>query len=158
VRDKRGILKWTGGAVFVAAAGMQFFNPACTNPSVAPGHDLLATNPPPQSIADGLKESCYDCHSYETRWPWYSHVAPVSWLVVGHVNDARDVLNFSEWPHDEPGRARKKWKRVADAVDSGDMPLRQYTWIHRGARLDAEQRRQLVDWAQKEAKRLASEQ
>lgn len=140
------------------AAVLQATNPAHTNPTVAPGHDLLATNTPPAPVAALLKQACYDCHSCETRWPWYSYVAPVSWSVAGHVNAAREALNFSEWPHDEPGRARKRWRRIADAVESGEMPLRQYAWLHREARLDAGQRRQLAQWAEEEAKRLASAQ
>lgn len=142
-----------GGAVLLLAVVLQLTNPAHTNPPVLAGHDVLATHPPPAAVAALLKQACYDCHSDETHWPWYSYVAPVSWFLAGHVNDGREVLNFSEWPHDEPGRARKKWRRVADAVDSGEMPLRPYTWLHREARLDAAERRQLAEWAEQEGKR-----
>jgi len=148
-------LKWVGGAGLLLAAALQLANPAHSNPPVLPGHDLLATNPPPPAVAVLLKHACYDCHSYETHWPWYSYVAPVSWSLAGHVNDGRAALNFSEWPHDERGRARKKWRRLADAVDSGDMPLRPYTWLHREARLDAQQRQQLAQWAEQESRCLA---
>jgi hypothetical protein len=65
------------------------------------------------------------------------------------------MLNFSEWPRDNAERAMKKWRRVAEAVDAGEMPLRQYTWLHKEARLDPQQRRQLAEWAEKESKRLA---
>jgi hypothetical protein len=150
------ILKWIFGAGLLMAVALQFTNPSHSNPPVLPGHDLLATNPPPAPVAALLKNACYDCHSYESRWPWYSYVAPFSWTVVGDVNAARGQLNFSEWPHAEPARARKKWRRAAEAVDSGEMPLPQYTWIHRQARLDPQQRRQLAQWAEQEAKRLAA--
>jgi hypothetical protein len=151
----RRLFKWVFGIGLLLAIALQFTNPAHTNPPVLPGHDLFATNSPPAPIAALLKRSCYDCHSYESRWPWYSYVAPFSWSLVGHVNDARERLNFSEWPHDDPGRARKKWGRAADAVDSGEMPLPQYLWFHHEARLDAQQRRQLTTWAEQEAERLA---
>lgn len=137
---------------------LQFTNPAHSNPPVLTGHDLMVSNSPPPAVAALLKEVCYDCHSYETRWPWYSYVAPFSYPLVGHVNDARDRLNFSDWPHMDPARARKKLKHIADAVDSGEMPLRQYTWLHPRARLDQTQRQLLTEWAGHEAKRLEKSQ
>jgi hypothetical protein len=62
-------------------------------------------------------------------------------------------LNFSEWPHEAPQRARKKWRRIAEAVDANEMPLPSYIWIHRQSRLTAQQRQQLVEWAQREGKK-----
>jgi hypothetical protein len=142
-----------GGAVVVAAL-LQLTNPARTNPPVLPGHDLSASNAPPAEILTLLHGACYDCHSDETRWPWYSRVAPVSWLVVGDINDARRRLNFSDWPHDDARRAARKLHGVAEAISSGDMPLRSYLRMHADARLNAAQREQLADWATKEADRL----
>jgi hypothetical protein len=63
-------------------------------------------------------------------------------------------LNFSDWPHDSPQRARKKWRRIAEAVDAKEMPLPSYTWIHWNSRLSAEQRKQLVEWAEKSGKNV----
>ena len=140
-------LIWILGAAVIAGVLLQFTNPARTNPPITPGHDLFATNGPPPEIAALLRNACYDCHSYKTKWPWYSRVAPVSWWLANHVSDARKHLNFSEWPHDDPYQARKKWNRIGDEVDSGDMPLPSYTWIHTGARLSAAQRAQLIQWA-----------
>ena len=79
-------LKWIFAALVAVFVLLQFTSPPRTNPPVAPGHDLLATNPPPPEIAALLHNACYDCHSDETRWPWYSHIAPVSWLVADDVN------------------------------------------------------------------------
>jgi hypothetical protein len=146
--------KRTFGGAAVVAALLQLTNPARTNPPVLPGHDLSATNAPPAEIQTMLHNACYDCHSAETRWPWYSHVAPVSWLVVGDINDARRRLNFSEWPHDDPRRAARKLHSIAEAVSSGDMPLRSYTSMHAEARLSPVQREQLAGWATKAADRL----
>jgi hypothetical protein len=147
-------LKWIGGAALLGAIAMQFINPPHLNPPVVPGHDLLASNAPPPQVAALLKNACYDCHSSETKWPWYSYVAPISWSLVQHVNDARESLNFSEWPHDAPKRARKKWRRIAEAVDANEMPLPSYTWIHSQSRLTAQQRKQLVEWAQQKGNAL----
>ncbi len=146
--------KWILGSAAAAVVLLQLTNPPRTNPPVAPGRDLLATEPPPREIADTLRNACYDCHSYETRWPWYSHVAPVSWWLVGHINDARRRLNFSEWPHDDPQRAARKWREIADEVGSGEMPLASYARVHAAARLTSAQREEIVKWAGREAERL----
>ncbi len=83
--------------------------------------------------------ACFDCHSNETTWPWYSHVAPASWLVQDHVDDGRQVLNFSEWnrPQDEADEA-------AEEVQEGEMPPQSYLWLHPEARLSDAERQQLV--------------
>jgi hypothetical protein len=113
-----------------------------------------STNLPPAEIATLLHQACYDCHSYETHWPWYGHVAPVSWWLDSHVNDARASLNFSEWPHNDLQKAAKKWSHIGDAVRDGDMPLPSYAKIHKAARLTGTQRNALSDWADEEADRL----
>jgi len=147
-------IKWIVIVAAAIAALLQLTNPARVNPPVVPGHDLFATNPPPDEIAALLRNACYDCHSRETRWPWYSRVAPVSWSVADHVNEGREHLDFSEWPHDDPRRAAKKWSRISEEIDGGDMPLASYTWAHPEARLTPDQRQRLTQWADQEAQRL----
>jgi len=146
--------KWILGGAAVIVACMLLINPSRTNPPVVPGHDLFATNPPPAEIAILLRNACYDCHSSETKWPWYSRVAPVSWWLVNHINDARKHLNFSEWPHDDPRRAARKLRHIREEVSSTNMPLPSYTWMHPEARFTPEQREQLAKWAGQEADRL----
>jgi len=95
------------------------------------GHDH--TNPkvtkdapwPTEQAAAIARASCYDCHSNETKWPWYSHVAPFSWVVQHNVDTARTVINFSDWDHmgDLKGQA-------ASNVLSGEMPPRSYRMMH----------------------------
>lgn len=145
---------WILGGFVAIAAALQFANPALTNLPVNPGSDLAATNPPPAEIATLLHAACYDCHSHETQWPWYGHVAPISIWITDHVHDAREGLNFSEWPHDDPLSAAKKWNHVARAVKSGAMPLPSYLLIHPSARLTSAQRQKLAEWAGQEASRL----
>ncbi|HWC58591.1 MAG TPA: heme-binding domain-containing protein [Verrucomicrobiae bacterium] len=147
-------LKWFLIAVLAAFALLQLTNAGHTNPAVTPGHDMLSTNPPPPQITAILRNACYDCHSYETRWPWYGHVVPVSWWLNSHVVDARERLNFSEWPHNDAQKAAKKWTHISDSVREGDMPLPSYAKIHKAARLTGEQRNALADWADAEANRL----
>jgi hypothetical protein len=148
-------LKWIFVVLLAVFALMQLTNLGHTNPAVTSGHDLFSsTNQPPAEITTLLREACYDCHSYETRWPWYGHVAPVSWWLNSHVDDARAQLNFSEWPHNDPQKAARKLNHIGDAVRDGDMPLPSYAKIHKAARLTEEQRSALSEWAFNEADRL----
>ncbi|MGH9414922.1 MAG: heme-binding domain-containing protein [Terriglobales bacterium] len=86
-----------------------------------------------------FQRACFDCHSSETHWPWYSHVAPVSWLLERDVTDGRRHLNFSQW-----SRPQRHAKDVAREVTSGDMPLWFYLPMHPAARLSAAEKKQLI--------------
>ena len=139
----------------VVFALLQLTNLGRTNPAVTAGHDFFnGTNPPPAEITTMLHNACYDCHSYETHLPWYGHVAPVSWWLNSHISDARYVLNFSEWPHNDPEKAARKLNHIGDSVRDGDMPLPSYTKIHKAARLTEQQRDALSEWAFQESDRL----
>jgi hypothetical protein len=147
-------LKWFFLIGRVVFGLLQLTNASRTNPTVVPGHDLFSTNSPPPQIASMLRTACYDCHSYETHWPWYGYVAPVSWWLDAHVRDARERLNFSEWPHGDVAKEAKKWNHISDVVRDGDMPLVSYMRIHKLARLTDEQRKQMADWADQEVQNL----
>ncbi len=84
-------------------------------------------------------QACFDCHSNQVRWPWYSHIAPASWLVQHDVEEARRELNFSEWD-----RPQKHAGEAAEEVQEGEMPLDAYVWLHPRARLSSAERRELV--------------
>src|SRR4051812_28292081 len=81
--------------LLVAFIGIQFVRPDRTNPPAAPAASLATAAPP--AIRTVLDRSCGDCHSNQTRWPWYSNVAPMSWMVASHVHDGREHFNYSEW-------------------------------------------------------------
>ncbi len=110
-------------------------------------NDLLYNNQVPEAVADMLKTSCYDCHSYEIKYPWYSYVAPVSWLVARDIREGLKELNFSEWESQSKMDKAKNLDNMTDEIKEGDMPMPIYTIIHRNAKLTDEQRQQLVDWA-----------
>ncbi|MDP1830269.1 MAG: heme-binding domain-containing protein [Archangium sp.] len=129
--------------VGVVVVGIQLIRPSQENPPVT--GDIGA----PAEVATLLKRSCYDCHSNETKWPWYSQVAPVSWLVSKDVNDGRKHLNFSEWQGYEEGRKLKKFKEVAEEVDEGEMPMAIYLPLHPEAKLTDAEKKLLVDWAKR---------
>ena len=92
-----------------------------------------------------LDRSCQDCHSNRTTWPWYSHIAPVSWIVSKHVSEGRELLDFSEWAN-QPHSADERML-ICDAVSDGRMPLPEYTAIHRNAKLSKRDVELICGWA-----------
>ncbi|HTV40572.1 MAG TPA: heme-binding domain-containing protein [Candidatus Sulfotelmatobacter sp.] len=148
------ILKWGIPALIVLFAALQIVQPSRTNPPVK--SDFLKVTAAPPDVAAMFHAACYDCHSDETRWPWYSYVAPMSWQVARDVNDGRRHVNLSEWP-ENPDLARKKIDNMSDEIDDGDMPLKKYTLIHRDARLTSEQRDTLTQWLDAQASALKSQ-
>lgn len=148
--------KWILGILIVAFLLLQLTNPARTNPAAPPADALTSANPPPPQITALLQGACYDCHSDQTRWPWYSRVAPVSWLIASDVTDGRQHVNFSEWPHAHPDRAARLWENIRDELDYNEMPPAQYKLMHPAARLTKAQRQELIAYANQEAKHLKS--
>lgn len=127
--------------VVVCLIAAQFIPVDRSNPPVT--SDLTA----PAAVHDVLRQSCYDCHSNETVWPWYSHIAPISWLVAFDVHEGRDHLNFSEWGN-YPTDSQSRMKRaIWAAVDEGEMPPIQYLPAHPDARLDDQDKSILRNWA-----------
>jgi len=117
-------------------------------------NDLIYNNQIPESIVNILKTSCYDCHSNETSFPWYSHVAPVSWLINRDVIKGREELNFSEWESQSKMDKAKNIDKIIDEVKGGKMPMRIYTLMHSEAKLNEDARQQFADWADNYAESL----
>ena len=111
----------------------------------------------PAEITSIFKRSCMDCHSSQTTWPWYSYVAPTSWLVERDVRRGRDHMNFSQWQQYTFQHREKLLADVASAVKNDEMPLRQYTFIHRQARLTDAERDLVYQWARRERRRIRAE-
>jgi hypothetical protein len=103
--------------------------------------------PAPPEVRAILERSCYDCHSYETAWPWYGYVAPVSWLLAYDVREGRKHLNFSAWGRYTPKKQAKRREEIPEEVDEGNMPLWYYLPLHPEARLDDVDREMLRRWA-----------
>ncbi len=122
-------MKWTLPGMLAVFALLQLFNPLRTNPPVK--NDFVTAAHPPDAVAAAIRAACYDCHSHETKWPWYAHIAPASWLVVSDVNNGRKHLDFSDWPT-TPDLAAKRLNRINEVLDYREMPPKQYTLIHAG--------------------------
>lgn len=106
-------------------------------------------------VAAILDRSCMDCHSNKTRWPWYSNVVPASWFLVGHIGHARRRMNLTDWP-DKVKVQDNNLMMMCNEVRHGDMPIGSYTWIHRSAKLSAEDVQAICDWTESERRRLAA--
>ena len=116
-------------------AALQLVRPERTNPPVDSSSRIDAHVSVPADVAAILERSCRDCHSNETRWPWYSHVAPVSLLLAYDVREGRDEMNFSEWGDYDAETADEMLEEICKMVTDGEMPLMPYTWLHPDARL-----------------------
>lgn len=123
---------------------LQFIPVPRTNPVVNADKDLLNVTHPDKEVTELIKAACYDCHSYETVWPWYAYVAPVSWVVSGNVEGARDELNFSEWTDYDTEKMDHKLEECEEALTEGWMPEENYLRMHEEAILTDEQRNLLI--------------
>lgn len=134
-------------ALAVGALGIQFVRPERSNPPESPDATLQAHFPMSGQAAVVWERSCSDCHSHRTRWPWYSQVAPVSWFVADHVSHARKHLNVSQWSRYQPKAAAEHLEEICEETRERKMPLPSYLWIHRGARMSAQDIEALCAWS-----------
>lgn len=125
----------------------QFFRIDKSEPESAPADDFILVSNPPEEIATIIKTACYDCHSHQSKYPWYSNVAPLSWWIKDHINEGRGHLNFSTWNTYPERRKDHKLEEFSEMVETGEMPLKSYLWVHGEARLSDEQREKLSAWA-----------
>ena len=124
--------------------GMQFV-PSTTIPKAAPPNAPHLSEVIAPQVGAILDRSCQDCHSSRTTWPWYSHVAPVSWIVSKHVIEGREMLDFSQWALQPPSQDVRML--ICDAVSDGRMPLPEYTVVHRSAKLSKHDVDLVCSWA-----------
>ena len=151
------IFRWlviVGFGVFVI---VQFIRPAKTNPVSDPTLALESNVQVDPKVAAILDRSCADCHSNKTRWPWYSHVAPVSWLVIDHVNEGRQEMNISEWGRYDREDQDRKLRQICREVTNGAMPLSSYTPMHAGSALTEADVQTLCDWTNAQRKQLETQ-
>ena len=147
-------LKWVLIVLAVAFIGLQFTGPARTNPSFDESKTLEATATVPPEVAATFSRSCNDCHSNKTNWRWYSYVAPVSWFTIGHVNDGRSELNFSEWGTYGARMKETRLHAICELSKKGEMPLASYTWMHPAEKLTPDQVKKICEWTKQEEQRL----
>lgn len=132
--------------VLVVLIAIQFFQIDKTNPPVRQEADFIRLVQPPEAVVSILRTSCYDCHSHETKYPWYTSVAPINWWIRHHIDHGREHLNFSTWGEYSEKKKDHKLEEAVEMVGEGEMPLPSYLWVHRSADLTDSQRKMLSDW------------
>lgn len=142
------------GAVGLVAV-IQAFRPARTNPPIDAKQELAATANVDGNVRSIIDRSCNDCHSSRTVWPWYSEVAPVSWLVGRDVNGGRRHVNFSEWGTYPGYKHKDLLDKMCKEVTDHDMPPWQYLLVHRDAGLSNSDRDSICGWTKEEGQSAA---
>jgi cytochrome c551/c552 len=134
-------------AVSVLLLVAQFIPVGRANPPEDPAQTVYATISVPAETEGVLRRACHDCHSNQTVWPWYSRVAPVSWLIARDVARGRGEMNLSEWARYPARRKDRKLREICEQVTRGKMPMPVYALMHPQAKLSDQERKALCGWA-----------
>lgn len=126
---------------------LQFFRPERNTGSTTLPTDITAVATVPPDVQQVLARSCYDCHSNNTKYPWYMEIQPVAWYLADHIKEGRRELNFNEFGSYKTKKQLHKLQEIAKEVKKGDMPLSSYTLIHRDAGLSEAERALIIGWA-----------
>jgi Haem-binding domain len=130
---------------------IQFIQPERNIYEGSPEHDMLSTLSVPILVAELLQNSCYDCHSANTRYPWYSKISPVSWYLNLHIEQGKEALNFSEFAQLKKRKKIGALSSICEVLELGSMPLPGFLIIHRNAVMDEEEIASICDWSESEA-------
>ena len=142
--------KWFNRIVVVSVlffAVSQFVRPSRTNPPIDPRREVHAVLPIDSAVTSIFARSCNDCHSNRTVWPWYSQVAPISWLVAYDVRQGRHKMNFSEWDARGKEATQELVKEICTDVSEGEMPGRGYSLLHPESRISQSDVQAVCGWS-----------
>lgn len=148
-------LKWIGVALLVMGLGIQLYQPDRSNPPVDDSKTIFTSMQVPSEVKSVMERACNDCHSHNTKWPWYSYIAPASWLLSDDVKQGRQKLNLSTWGDYRKSRKLNKLEEIGDLVREKAMPLKKYILLHPSAQLSDAEIELVTRWAEKEHDRLA---
>ncbi|WP_298550993.1 heme-binding domain-containing protein [uncultured Algibacter sp.] len=130
--------------VFVIA---QFFRPDKNEGDLTSINAFMDETNPPENVKIILKETCFDCHSDITRYPWYNNITPVNYWLASHVKDGKKHFNMSNWEGNSIKRKDHKFEELIEIVENKEMPLNSYAWTHSEAKLNDKQIKAVIDWA-----------
>lgn len=139
---------WLRSGIVAAAvlAAVQFIPVDRRNPTSLPAKSMYVVEGVPENLRSIMNGSCNDCHSNETRWPWYGYVAPASWIIASDVHQARRKMNLSDWGDFSEKKRAHELEEICNEILDGSMPDSKYTWIHRNSRLAADERDAVCRW------------
>ncbi|MCK0156141.1 heme-binding domain-containing protein [Cellulophaga sp. F20128] len=132
--------------ILVAFVGIQFVPTERNQSNVVPATDFLIVNAVSTAIKTKLQVSCYDCHSNNTKYPWYIKVQPTAWFLENHVNDGKSELNFNEWDLLSNRRKASKLRSIIKQIESGEMPLDSYTLMHSAAKFSKSEKQDVLQF------------
>ena len=133
--------------LIVVFFAIQFIQPARnTNGQVLPT-DISKVVSVPENVQSLLQTACYDCHSNQTNYPWYTYVQPVGWILQNHITNGKKELNFNDFGSYSKRRQQSKLKAIAGQVRDDEMPLSSYRLMHEKARLNKDEKAALINWA-----------
>lgn len=150
-------VKLAGLGMIAVLILLQFFQPERNIAPLDPELDMLELLVLPQPMTDLIRNSCYDCHSNQTVYPWYSRISPVSLYLNKHIVKGKEDLNFSEYGLLDKADRIGVFADCCDVLDAGTMPLQSYMLIHKDARLTQEERETLCNWTEKQALKVMRE-
>ena len=149
--SKSSVRRWIGRvglALLVALVVSQFVPVDRSNPNTDPSKTIYATEKLPPPVQAVFTRSCQNCHSNNTQWPWYSYVAPVSWMIASDVRNARQKMNFSEWGRYPANKREDRLEEICEQLTNGDMPDFKYTLMHHDARITPDERTAVCQWTE----------
>ena len=139
----------------VGFIAIQFFQIDKTNPQIVQANTLESSVTVPPDVAMVLGRSCNDCHTNNTFYPWYANVQPFGWFLKDHIDEGKRKLNLSEFSTYAARKKVKKLEEICEQVESAEMPLPSYLWIHRDAVLKDTEKKALCDWVNVEKEKIA---
>ena len=142
------VLKTIGWLLLIALVVIQFFHPKKNIHEGDQPNAISKKFPVSADVKMILDKACMDCHSNNTRYPWYNNIQPVAWWLNNHVIDGKKELNFDEYANRRPRFQYRRMEQTIDLIKKGEMPLDSYTWTHKDAILSEEEKAKLFDWAQ----------
>lgn len=153
----RKFFKTVGWILLITLIIIQFFRPKKNiNPGDQP-NGIAKAFPIPSDVKTILDKACMDCHSNNTRYPWYNNVQPVAWWLANHVDDGKKELNFDEYITRRPRFQYRRMEQTIDLVKKGAMPIESYTWTHKDAILTEDEKTKIYDWARSVMKTLEAQ-
>lgn len=150
------LIKKIGLSLLVVFIAIQFIQPVRNKSDRISATDISKIVSIPDTLQIILKNACYDCHSNNTNYPWYSNIQPMGWLMAKHIKQGKAVLNFSEFGNYSPRKQLSKLTGVANSIKDDNMPLASYQWIHKNARLDTIEKALLINWVQQSKDSLSA--
>jgi hypothetical protein len=125
---------------------IQFIRPEKNQTAGPYQHDITTKFPMNETVSISFKTACYDCHSNNSKYPWYYNIQPVSWWLQHHIDEGKSELNFNEFALYSPEKQDHKLDEIAEAVTDGWMPLKTYRFVHKESVLNEDQKKAIISW------------